>query len=59
MGRDMYAESGVKIGAVFGAKSVADRIVSSPELIGPTTTLLSVVAAQAVESYKSYRPRCL
>ena len=51
--RDMVTESGVKIGAVFGAKSVADRIVSSPELIGTTTTILDVIAAKGVEIYKS------
>jgi hypothetical protein len=51
--RDMFTESGVKIGAVFGAKSVADRIVSSPELIGTTTTVLDVMVSRAVEIYKS------
>jgi hypothetical protein len=53
MERDMVTESGVKIGAVFGAKSVADRIVSSPELIGTTSTLLDVIATAAVRLYKS------
>ncbi|WP_233874992.1 hypothetical protein [Paraburkholderia adhaesiva] len=53
MERDMFTESGVKIGAVFGAKSVADRIVTSPELIGTTSTVLDVIGAKAVEIYKS------
>ncbi|MBB5409294.1 hypothetical protein HDG34_003235 [Paraburkholderia sp. HC6.4b] len=53
MERDMFTESGVKIGAVFGAKSVADRIVSSPELIGTTTTVLDVIAMAAVDLYRS------
>ncbi|WP_233874319.1 hypothetical protein [Paraburkholderia adhaesiva] len=51
MERDMFTESGKKIGAVFGAKSVANRIVSSPELIGTTTTLLDVIGKAAVDVY--------
>ena len=39
---NVRTESGVEIDAIFGAKSVADRIVTSPDLIGTTTTLLLV-----------------
>lgn len=45
-------ESGLPIDAVFGAKSIADRIVSSPYLIGTTTTLLDVIGKKAVALYR-------
>lgn len=48
----ILSESGVEIHAVFGAKSVADRIVLSPELIGTTTTLLKAIGKRAVAIYK-------
>lgn len=50
---DTRTESGTKIDAIFGYKSIADRIVLSPEMIGTTTTLLRVIAGKAVEAYKS------
>jgi hypothetical protein len=53
MERDLFTESGVKVEAIFGAKSVADRIVSSPELNGTTTTLLDVIGDKAVALYRS------
>ncbi|WP_144106711.1 hypothetical protein [Paraburkholderia sp. BCC1886] len=53
MERDLRTESGLKVDAVFGAKSVADRIVSSPEVIATTNTLLDVIAAKAVALYNS------
>lgn len=46
-------ESGLTIDAVFGAKSIADRIVSSPYLIGTTTTLLDVIGKRAVQLYRN------
>lgn len=45
-------ETGSPIGAIFGAKSCYDRIVTSPFLIGTTNTLLKVIARKAVEAYK-------
>jgi hypothetical protein len=51
MDYDMTTESGEKIDAVFGQKSVDARIVLSPEIIGTTTTLLRVIAKRAVQLY--------
>jgi hypothetical protein len=53
MERDLKTESGVIIDCVFGYKSVYDRIVNSPAIIGTTTTLLDVIAKRAVAAYKS------
>ena len=50
---NVKSESGVAIDAIFGAKSVADRIVTSPYLIGTTTTLLIVGAKRVVNAYRS------
>lgn len=49
---DVTTESGVKIGAIFGAKSIQARIVHSPDLIGTTTTLLDVLAQRVVKAYR-------
>ena len=49
---EVITESGIKIGAIFGQKSVADRIVISPDILGTTTTLLDVIAKRAVAAYK-------
>ena len=58
MEHDLLTESGVKVDAVFGATSIANRIVSSPDIIGTTTTLLKVIARKAAEIYRggSYTP---
>lgn len=53
MEREMKTESGTVIDCVFGYKSVYDRIVNSPVIIGTTTTLLDVIAQRAVAAYKS------
>jgi hypothetical protein len=45
-------ESGAPIDAIFSYKSISDRIVLSPEIIGTTTTLLDVIANLAVSAYK-------
>ena len=45
-------ESGMPIDAIFSYKSISDRIVLSPEIIGTTTTLLDVIAKLAVSAYK-------
>lgn len=45
-------EDGKSIDAIFGYKSISDRIVLSPEIIGTTTTLLDVIGKKAVQLYK-------
>lgn len=51
MPKEMRSESGLVIDAVFGQKSIADRIVLSPELSGTTATLLDVIGKQAASLY--------
>jgi hypothetical protein len=46
-------ENGTEIEAIFGAKSIEDRIVNSPYIIGTTTTLLKLIAKKAIEIYKN------
>lgn len=53
MDYEMYTESGEKIDAVFGFRSIMARIVNSPVLIATTTTLLKVIGRKAVEIYRS------
>jgi hypothetical protein len=53
MEQELKTESGTVIDCVFGYKSVYDRIVNSPAIIGTTTTLLDVIAKRAVAAYKS------
>lgn len=50
---EIKTEDGQVIDAVFGYKSIADRIVLSPEIIGTTTVLLDVIAQEAVRRYYS------
>lgn len=45
-------EDGTPIEAIFGYKSISDRIVLSPEIIGTTSTLLEVIGKQAFDIYK-------
>lgn len=52
-GDSVKTESGKPIDAIFGAKSIDDRIVSSPVIIGTTTTLLDVIGKKMVEAYRS------
>jgi hypothetical protein len=49
---DVKSESGVMIDAIFGAKSVADRIVTSADAMGTTNTLLKVLAKRVVAAYR-------
>jgi hypothetical protein len=44
-------ESGVQLDAIFGAKSIMDRIVLSPLIIGTTNTLLRVIGEKAAALY--------
>lgn len=46
-------ESGQEIDAIFGAKSIYNRIVTSPFVMGTTITLLKVIAQKAVSIYRS------
>lgn len=50
---EMKTESGKTIDAVFGKKSIDDRIVNSPEIIGTTATLLDVIGKKALAAYRS------
>lgn len=49
--REVRTESGEIVDAIFGEKSMNDRIVNSPYLIGTTNTLLSVLSKKAAELY--------
>lgn len=49
---DMTTEDGEVIDAVFGRRSIAARIVLSPDIIGTSTTLLKVIAKKAVQIFK-------
>lgn len=53
MDYEMKTESGAIIDAVFGQKSIDDRIVNSALTIGTTNTLLDVIGKKAVEIYNS------
>lgn len=50
---NIRTESGTDIDAVFSASSIDNRIVLSAFLIGTTTTLLNVIAKEAVKAYRS------
>ena len=49
---NVRTESGVEIDAIFGSKSLYNRIVTSPYLIGSTNTLLIVGAKRVVKAYQ-------
>jgi hypothetical protein len=49
---NVRTESGVEIDAIFGSKSLYNRIVTSPYLIGSTNTLLIVGAKRVVKAYR-------
>lgn len=48
----IVTEHGEIVEAVFGAQSIANRIVMSPYIIGTTITLLKKIAENAVKMYK-------
>lgn len=50
---DIETESGVKIDAVFGARSVGDRIVPSPYIQGTTLVLQEEMSKRAARAYRS------
>ncbi len=49
---DVYTEEGEKVDAIFGSRSVAARIVTSPYIIGTATTILKKIASMAVEMFE-------
>lgn len=49
---DIITESGTPIDAIFGYKSISDRIVMSPEIIGTYTTLLKVIGKKMTDIYR-------
>lgn len=49
---EMRTESGEEIDAVFGQKSIDDRIVLSATTIGTTNTLLDIIGKKAVKIYE-------
>ena len=51
MDYDITAENGTKIDAVFGARSIDDRIVLSPIIIGTTNVVLELIGKEAVKAY--------
>lgn len=48
---EVTTESGQVVDAIFGQKSISDRIVTSPEVIGTTTVLLELAAQRALKAY--------
>lgn len=53
--KEIVSESGIVIDAIFGAKSIGDRIVNSPFIIGTTSTLLKVISKKAVAAYRNVK----
>ena len=50
--KDPYrTEDGKEIDAVFGAKSIDDRIVNSAVIIGAANMTLDITAEKAIEAY--------
>jgi hypothetical protein len=49
---EVETQSGVRIDAIFGAKSVDDRVVLSPYLVGTTASLLNTIAKRVVTAYE-------
>ena len=48
----IHTESGEKVGAIFSYRSVANRGVLSPSIIGTTITLLDACTKKAVDIYE-------
>ena len=51
MDYEMRSENGTVIDAVFGAKSIQNRIVHSPAIIGTTNVLLELIGKKASDIY--------
>lgn len=48
----LFTENGDEIDARFGSKSIANRNVESPYIVGTTTTLLKLFAKEAISIFK-------
>jgi len=48
---DIKTEDGIEVEAMFSSRSIAARIVSSPNIVGTTSTLLNIIRDKAVEMY--------
>ena len=53
MEKDLLTESGEKIDAIFGYRSIEARIVTSPITLGTTASLLKVLGRKAVSLYRT------
>lgn len=45
-------EDGTDLGAIFGYKSITDRVTNSPEIMGTTNTLLKVLSKKVANIYR-------
>jgi hypothetical protein len=52
---DIVSETGVVVDAKFSGKSIYNRIVNSPYLIGTTATILKLIAKKAVAAYNNVK----
>jgi len=52
---EIVSETGVKVDALFSGKSIYNRIVTSPYIIGTTATLLKEIAKKAVAAYNNVK----
>lgn len=52
MPNELKTESGQVVDCVFGRKSIADRIVISPDVIGTSNTLLGVFSKMVAAAYR-------
>ena len=52
MPNPVKTESGETVDAIFGAKSVYDRIVNSAFIIGTTNSLLKTISKRVVDIYR-------
>ena len=48
----MHTETGEKIDAVFGFRSISNRIVNSPIIQGTTISLLKTIGTNATDLYR-------
>ncbi len=51
--KPIYTENGDEVDLIFGAQSIANRIVMSPYILGTTETILKKIAKNAVSLYKT------
>ncbi len=51
--KPIYTENGDEIDLIFGAQSIANRIVMSPYILGTTETILKKIAKNAVLLYET------